>query len=67
MAKRKSRGGQKAVAVQPIGASPSLESELDALFARMQTATSRKGMARAFNASSIQLGRAAVNAARKRR
>ena len=39
----------------------------DALLARMQTPTARKAMASAFNATSAQLGAAAVRAAGKRR
>ena len=39
--------------------------ESDKLLARMQTAKARKGMVAAFNASQVELGRAAVNAARK--
>ena len=39
--------------------------EFDALLARMQTAKAKKGMAAAFNATSDQLGRAAVKAARR--
>jgi prevent-host-death family protein len=42
-----------------------LSSEFDALLIRMQTAKARKGMAAAFNATSDQLGRAAVKAARR--
>ncbi len=41
--------------------------EFDALLTRMQTPKARKGMRTAFNASSTQLGRAAVKAARKAR
>ncbi len=44
-----------------------LNTEFDTLLARMQTSKARKGMKTAFNASPAQLGRAAVNAARKRR
>jgi hypothetical protein len=43
-----------------------LSTEFDALLARMQTATARAGMKRAFDASVEQLGKAAVGAARKR-
>jgi hypothetical protein len=43
-----------------------LHAELDALLDRMQTAAARAGMKRAFNASAKQLGKAAVDAARKR-
>jgi len=43
-----------------------LSSEFDAMLLRMQSATARASMARAFNASSEQLGKAAVDAARKR-
>jgi hypothetical protein len=39
--------------------------ELDELLARMQTPAARKGMADAFNATPIQLGRAAVAEAKK--
>lgn len=44
-----------------------LGSAFDALLGRMQTAKARKGMAAAFNASPVRLGRAAVKAARKDR
>jgi len=44
-----------------------LSAEFDALLDRMQTPKARKGMKAAFNASSTQLGRAAVKAVRKRR
>ena len=43
-----------------------LNSEFDALLARMQTAKARAGMKAAFNASPKQLGKAAVAAARRR-
>jgi hypothetical protein len=43
-----------------------MHAEFDALLARMQTAAARAGMERAFNASTEQLGKAAVDAARKR-
>ena len=43
-----------------------LNSEFDALLARMQTAKARAGMKAAFNASPKQLGKAAVAPARKR-
>jgi antitoxin Phd len=43
-----------------------LSAEFDALLARMQTTTARAGMERAFKASAEQLGKTAVNAARKR-
>lgn len=43
-----------------------LQAEFDALLERMQTAAARAGMKRAFNASAEQLGKAAVDAARKR-
>jgi prevent-host-death family protein len=43
-----------------------LSAEFDALLARMQTATARVGMERAFNASPVELGKAAEGAARKR-
>src|SRR5450432_4631098 len=41
-----------------------LSAEFDAVLARMQNATSRAGMERAFNASAEALGKAAVSAAR---
>lgn len=44
-----------------------LRTEFDGLLVRMQTPKARKGMKAAFNASSAQLGRTAVKAARKRR
>jgi antitoxin Phd len=44
-----------------------LSTEFDALLTSMQTPKARKGMKAAFNASSTQLGRAAVKAASKRR
>ena len=43
-----------------------LNGEFDALLARMQTAKSRAGMKAAFAASPKQLGKAAIEAARKR-
>jgi prevent-host-death family protein len=43
-----------------------LNGEFDALLARMQTAKARAGRKAAFDASPKQLGKAAVNAARKR-
>jgi antitoxin Phd len=43
-----------------------LNSEFDALLGRMQTAKARAGMKAAFAASPKQLGKAAVEAARKR-
>jgi prevent-host-death family protein len=43
-----------------------LSGEFDALLARMQTPRARAGMKAAFGASSRQLGRAALAAARKR-
>jgi hypothetical protein len=43
-----------------------LSSQFDALLDRMQTPQARRGMSAAFNASSKQLGKAAVVAARKR-
>lgn len=43
-----------------------LNEEFDALLARMQTAKARAGMNAAFSASSKQLGKAALAAARKR-
>lgn len=43
-----------------------LSEQFDALLARMQTPAARRGMAAAFNASTKQLGKAAVAAARKR-
>jgi prevent-host-death family protein len=44
-----------------------LTAEFDDLLARMQTPKARRAMEAAFNATSAQLGRAAVKAARKRR
>jgi len=44
-----------------------LNSEFDGLLARMQTPQVRKGIEAAFNASPIELGRAAVKAAQKDR
>jgi prevent-host-death family protein len=44
-----------------------LSAEYDGLLARMQTPKSRRGMHAAFNAAPVELGRAAVKAARKRR
>ena len=44
-----------------------LNGEFDGLLARMQTSKSKKGVADAFNASPVELGRAAVKAARKHR
>jgi antitoxin Phd len=44
-----------------------LSTEFNSLLVRMQTPKARRGMEAAFNASSAQLGRAAVNASRKRR
>jgi prevent-host-death family protein len=44
-----------------------LNTEFDGLLARMQTAQARKGVEAAFNASPIELGRAAVKAAKKHR
>src|SRR5260370_39760588 len=43
-----------------------LTAEFDELLARMQTPAARKGMADAFNATPVRLGRAAVTAAKKR-
>jgi antitoxin Phd len=43
-----------------------LSAQFDALLDRMQTPQARRGMSVAFNASSKQLGKAAVVAARKR-
>jgi antitoxin Phd len=43
-----------------------LSSEFDDLLLRRQTAPARAGMERAFNASTKQLGKAAVDAVRKR-
>jgi antitoxin Phd len=43
-----------------------LSADFDALLARMQTPRARSGMKAAFGASSRELGRAAVAAARKR-
>ncbi|MEO8341278.1 MAG: type II toxin-antitoxin system Phd/YefM family antitoxin [Nitrospirota bacterium] len=42
-----------------------LNAEFDGLLARMQTSKARKGVEAAFNASPVELGRAAVKAARK--
>ncbi|MEK7760593.1 MAG: type II toxin-antitoxin system prevent-host-death family antitoxin [Nitrospirota bacterium] len=44
-----------------------LNTEFDGLLARMQTAKARKGVETAFNASPVELGRAAVKAAKKHR
>lgn len=44
-----------------------LAAESDALLARMQTRKARRGTKAAFNASPAELGRAALEAARKRR
>ena len=44
-----------------------LNAEFDGLLARMQTSKARKGVEAAFNASPAELGRAAVNAAKKSR
>lgn len=44
-----------------------LNAEFDGLLARMQTAKSRAGVVAAFNASPVELGRAAVKAIRKHR
>jgi prevent-host-death family protein len=44
-----------------------LNSEFDGLLARMQTPQARKGVEVAFNASPIELGRAAAKAAQKHR
>ena len=44
-----------------------LGAEFDALMVRLQTPKARRGSKAAFNASSEELGRAAVNSARKRR
>jgi len=44
-----------------------LTEEFDDLLAGMQTTKARRGMAAAFKASPIQLGKAAVSAARKRK
>lgn len=43
-----------------------LRTQFDALLDRMQTAAARTGMDRAFHATAEQLGKAAVDAARKR-
>ncbi len=43
-----------------------LTAEFDELLARMQTPAARKGMADAFNAPPVRLGRSAVAAAKKR-
>ena len=42
-----------------------LTAEYDALLGRMQTPAAKRGMARAFNASPVELGRAAVKATRQ--
>jgi hypothetical protein len=44
-----------------------LNAEFDGLLAHMQTPQARKGVEAAFNASSAELGRAAVKAAQKPR
>jgi antitoxin Phd len=44
-----------------------LNAEFDGLLGRMQTPQARKGVEAAFNASPIELGRAAVKAAQKPR
>lgn len=44
-----------------------LTEEFDELLARMQTPKARKGAASAFNASPVELGRAAVKAVRARK
>lgn len=44
-----------------------LSNDFDELLAGMQTPKSRKGMKAAFNASSAQLGRAAVKGARRKK
>ena len=44
-----------------------LNTEFDALLARMQTPSARKGMKAAFNASPAHLGRASAKTTRKRR
>ncbi|MEX5214692.1 MAG: type II toxin-antitoxin system prevent-host-death family antitoxin [Nitrospiraceae bacterium] len=44
-----------------------LHAEFDGLLARMQTAKARKGVEAAFRASPVELGRAAVKAAKQRR
>lgn len=44
-----------------------LSDEFDGLLARMQTVQARKGVEAAFNASSEELGKAAVKAAQKNR
>jgi prevent-host-death family protein len=44
-----------------------LTNEFDELLAGMQTQKSRKGMKAAFNASPVQLGRAAVKGARRKK
>jgi len=44
-----------------------LSNEFDGLLERQQTQKSRQGMKAAFNASSAQLGRAAVKGARKKK
>jgi antitoxin Phd len=42
-----------------------LTAEYDALLGRMQTPAAKRGMARAFNASPVELGRVAVKATRQ--
>ena len=44
-----------------------LNAEFDGLLARMQTSKAKKGVEAAFKASPVELGRAAVKAARKNR
>ncbi|MCW5603660.1 MAG: type II toxin-antitoxin system prevent-host-death family antitoxin [Burkholderiales bacterium] len=44
-----------------------LRAEYDVLLARMQTPAAKQGMEAAFDAAPVELGRAAVKAARKRR
>jgi antitoxin Phd len=44
-----------------------LGGEFDDMLAQMQSGKARKAMAKAFHASPVQLGRAAVKAARKKR
>jgi prevent-host-death family protein len=45
----------------------SMTGEYEAMLARMQTPKARAGMKAAFNATPARLGRAAVNAARRKR
>ena len=56
----------EALAEAPQSKLNTLSEQFDALLARMQTPSARRGMAAALNASTKQLGKAAVAAARKR-